>query len=149
MAAKILPSEYETLKACFATLFPLVAPPVALPPEKYPVAVLEGMEVTNPAQARKGLEMALNDIVEMASSWSPEKVRPVDEKLASAGLITLSQLRARFSRKFTAIVKRGSIRNHVEYYLVRSVIDGGAADAGEVGGLMKLLDEFESRGITG
>ena len=141
----ITSKEYELLKPCFAALFQLVLPKVDLPADKQPMAVLEAMEKSAPGNALKGLKMALNDMVEATLSWPHEKVVEVDRRFAAAGLLTLSELRQRYSRVYAKVLKRGKVNNMEEYYLVKGVLDGASLDSEESEKLTRILTSFENQ----
>ena len=83
--------------------------------------------------------MAINDIVEMTSDWTTERVDTVDIALKQIGLPTLTEVRGRFSKLVQRAVRRGSIRDEVEYYAVRN-----AAEFGEAEQLWQLLSAYEN-----
>ena len=87
------------------------------------VAALEGFEARSMAMARKGLAMAVGDIVEMTSDLSTQKVAAADAALRAEGIVTLTEVRARFWSKIRSIRKRGSVRNEAEYYALRNLVD--------------------------
>ncbi len=89
--------------------------------------------------------MAINDCIEMAARWPAEKIAAVDAELRANGLITLSTIRRRFSKRLHSILKRGRIRTEVEYYLVRGAIEDPAIAADEVTTMRNLLTAFETK----
>jgi hypothetical protein len=124
MAGSIKNEEYERLKASFEILFRLLEPNFdSLPNNIRPTTILTNMEKTSPAAARAGLQMAISDMVEMTTSWQPDRLFEVDKALSEKSLLTLSDLRARFSKKYAALLKRGVVRDIVEYYLLKGVRD--------------------------
>jgi len=100
----------------------------ALPEADRPIAVLERTERASMAKARAGLLMAVNDVVEMSLRWSPEEVAETDCAFRESGVPTLSEVRARYSRHLSRLLRRGSIRTDVEYYLAKGLFNG-ASDA--------------------
>ena len=144
--AAVQQDDYEELKRCFAALWPLVLPiPETLEPENYPMAVLERTEKISRKNAASGLAMALNDVIEMSMDWSADRVVEVDRQLSSSGLITLSELRRRYSRGYKRIVKRGRIKSFEEYYLIKGMADGNCPDEDELQKLVRLMDDFEGK----
>ena len=81
--------------------------------------------------ARSGLGMAINDTLEMSWDMPAEEVQAIDAEFKSEGILTLSELRRRYSRQFKALLKRGRIRNEVEYYLVTGIIASFTGNAKE------------------
>ena len=102
MKTKLLPNEYQSFKEFFRFFFEKYFPRALLTPEQHPIAVLETLEISSLSKARKGLEMALRDCVEMTNDWSPDQISAADADLNKNGLILLTELRDRFSRKRTS-----------------------------------------------
>lgn len=128
---KISESEYAGLKAFFVAWKNEFPPIASLPAEHHPVAVLNSMEKVSHSRARLGLGMAIGDILEESWRFSPARVAEIDAKFRSKGIIQISELRRRFSQKFQGILKRGKIRNEIEYYLVQGVLASFSANASE------------------
>ena len=123
---RLTSDEYLRLKRFFAVWDELVwpGPNSDLPPGKRPVAALAWLENVSLAKARLGLLEAVNDIVEMSLPWTSAQVAEIDEQLRDRGAPTLTEVRARHARKLDRVITRGSIRNEVEYYLAKGVLDG-------------------------
>jgi hypothetical protein len=144
---KISAAEYEPLKAFFAAWqerFPCLTD---LPAEHHPLAVLESMEQKSMSQARLGLGLAINDTLEDSWELSPAEVTAIDLVLAGRGIITLSELRRRYSRQFQGILKRGKIRDETEYYLVTGILasfTAGATDEERMK-LDEMVEAYEAR----
>ncbi len=64
----------------------------------------------------------MNDIVEQTRDWPAEACASLDEALNAAGIITLSEVIRRYASSYKGILKRGTIRNDTEYYLVNGVV---------------------------
>jgi hypothetical protein len=109
--------------------------------ESHPLRALD--VIHPPSLARKGLQMAINDIVEELAHAAPEHVARIDAHMAQRDAMTLSEARLRFSRDLRKIRKRGTIANENEYYLVRNAVD--FADESERDALWSLLGDFETR----
>jgi hypothetical protein len=75
------------------------------------------------SKALVGLRQAVNDAVEDLQDLNHKQVEILDSALRQAGIVTLTELRRRHSRKYKAILKRGSVRNETEYYMVKAVLD--------------------------
>ena len=99
------------------------------------------------SKALEGLRQAINDTIEDSQDLSPQAIQELDAALRSAGIISLIELRRRYSRKYKSIVRRGTIRNETEYYLIKGILDGctEALDATEVDQLGTLLSAYEQR----
>ena len=92
--------------------------------------------------ARKGLKMAINDIVEECADYDGTMTSALDAELERVDAMTLSEARAQFSRKLRAILKRGAICDEVEFYLMKNsepFLEGDNASASQ-----RMLDEFEN-----
>ena len=142
---KVSAEEYEALKGFYAYMSEkwLRAMP-AFAPEDWPMAVLVRQEERSMSLARKGLGMAIGDIIEMYDRAGPEQVNEFDRELGAAGLPTLSEVRARFSRRITGIMKRGKVRSETEYYALRNAVDSMPED--DAARAWQLLGEYELSG---
>ena len=67
--------------------------------------------------------MAINDIIEMTESWPVERVAVTDLSLQQNGLPSLTEMRGRFSKGVQRAIRRGSIKNDVEYHAVRNAVE--------------------------
>jgi hypothetical protein len=117
-----LKPEYIELKAFFAVFVDRFMQRPTLPAELQPLSVLEAQEKKAPSRALAGLRMAVNDCIDMSSDWPPDRVAALDADLCRDGILTLSQVRVRFWKKYAAVCKRGRISDEVEYYLVQNVL---------------------------
>jgi len=111
-------------------------------PEVDPIKHLDKIASASPANARKGLAMAINDSVDFAENWTADRVAAIDERLRDQGLPTLSDLRAVFSREVRRVVRRGRIASEVEYYAVRNAVERPSSDADR---LWQLLQSYEQQ----
>jgi len=112
-----------------------------LPPDKQPIASLEALEKKSMKMAFKGLRQAINDCVEMSLHFDHAEVEKLDSQLRSCGIVTLSELRRRYSKSYAKIIKRGQIKTETEYYLVRNVLYDPTEKVPEE---RKLLEELIS-----
>lgn len=89
--------------------------------------------------------MATNDILEQLGRIPSAQVGALDEAFRRAGLITLSELRPRYSSSFKKVVKRGRIQDDTEYYLLNGVVvdQSNDMDAAERAFLQRLLETYE------
>ncbi len=74
------------------------------------------------SKALQGTRQAVNDVVEDLSGLNAEGVKLLDEALQSAGVLTLSEVRRRYSAAYQRILRRGKIRTETEYYLVNGLV---------------------------
>jgi hypothetical protein len=111
-----------------------------------PSTVFNKHALKSPAGAQSGLFMAVNDCVEMSLGWKAERIREVDNELAALGALTLTEARAKFSKRLRRILDRKSIKSIDEYYLLKGVVDGGSLVGDSAAfELENLLFEFEER----
>ena len=143
--ATLQPAEYLELKAFLRFFSERYFNLSTLEPHLRPLAILEGTEREAPARAASGLRMAVNDCVEMSSHWPPQQVSSLDAELRPKGLVTLSQVRQRYWGRYAAVLKRGRIRNDVEYYVVQGVLADQALgmDINERERLQALASAYE------
>ncbi|KQW54156.1 hypothetical protein ASC92_22780 [Variovorax sp. Root411] len=100
------------------------------------------------SKALEGLRQAANDIIEDLSVRPATGVAALDEALRAAGLLTASEVRRRYASSYKRIMKRGSIRDDTEYYLVNGIVVdlGNATPDEERAMLQRLLDTYERAG---
>jgi hypothetical protein len=123
--SKPVSPEYVELKS-FLRTFLAQAKVGGLSPQSRAIARLEEMEQTTPARAFSGLRMAINDCIEMSAHWPAEMVSALDAELKSQSILTLSQVRQRYWSKYRSLLRRGRIRDDVEYYIVQAVLSDQA-----------------------
>ena len=85
------------------------------------------------------------DIIEELSDKQATGVAALDEALRASGLITASEVRRRYASAYKRILKRGTIRNDTEYYLINGIVvdlGNGISDEERVT-LQRLLDSYE------
>jgi hypothetical protein len=142
--------DYQLLKVFLDRHFEWYTPKYPTTPPGSPSQFLEKLEETSPANAKKGLQMAINDIVEDTSEWTPQQVAEADARFIAAGTFTLSEVRRRYSKKYLQILKRGVIQSKAEYYLVKGIVDGSGIEPGatESERLQAMLSDFESRFVA-
>lgn len=138
--------DYQLLKVFFDHHFDWYTPKYPATPPGPPSQFLENIEKTSLAQAKRGLQMAINDIVEETANWTPEAVAAADARFAAVGTFTLSEVRRRYSKQYLQILKRGVIRSETEYYLLKGIREGGSIEAGATEGqkIEALMAAFEA-----
>jgi hypothetical protein len=147
---KPLPEDYENLKKFLGFYLDWFLPKAGKP-EDHPLIFIAEVEKKSRANARRGLMMAISDFVEMSSDWTPEQVAAADKRFLENGVPSLSEIRAKYSKKYLQILKRGQIKSLQEYYLVKGVLDGGGIEpgAGEGEKLASMLASYELRVVAG
>ena len=136
--------EYAKLKDFFS--FYVQMRMEASPSEKPPRALgnVEALEKKSPRMAFQGLRQAINDCIEESWHFDPAKVANLDAELINRGIITLSELRRRYSSGYAKILKRGRITNDTEFYLIQNIINDPAEKSPEEHELLaKLLSDYE------
>jgi hypothetical protein len=141
---KAADSEYATMKAFLSFYTERYSNLENLPPEKRPIACLEILEKMGMKTAMRGLRQAINDCVEESFHFDPKEVEKLDSELRARGIVTLSELRRRYSKAYAKIKKRGQIKNENEYYLIRNVFGDLTEKSPEEWQLLeKMINEYE------
>lgn len=144
MVVEVTVDNYPELKQVFALVSSaLVEIPQNLDPEDEPMAVMERFEERSPSMARKGLAMALGDLMEMSETLSAKQCEAIDAALAERSLPTWSELRIQFSGKIAATMRRGKIRSETEYYALRNVVE--SIDNPDQETAWSILDDYEQK----
>jgi hypothetical protein len=138
-------AEYERMKRLLGIFFTdALGQPAGSPAN--PLNALATIQEKQPAAASKGLAMAINDIVEMSEGQTPDYVRTLDAHLTTQGAMTLSEARARFSKKLKVMLRRGTLRDETEYYLARNAVDWAMAE--DAARLQAMIGAFENAAVT-
>jgi hypothetical protein len=141
---KATDQEYATMKAFLSFYADRYFNLETLPPEKRPIACPEVLEKKGIKTAFRGLRMAINDCVEASFHFDHIEVEKLDSELRRLGIVTLSELRMRYSKGYARIKRRGQIKNKTEYYLVRNVLDDPAEKTSDERQLLeKMISEYE------
>lgn len=137
--------EYAKLKAFLSFYVDRYFSVDSLSPDKRPIASFEALEKKSMKLAFDGLRQAINDSVEMSLHFDREEVEKFDSQLRSRGIVTLSELRRRYSKSYAKIMKRGRIKNETEYHLIRNVLHDPTEKAAEERELLaKLISDYET-----
>jgi hypothetical protein len=137
------PGEYERMKAFLSFYSDRYFDLGSLPPDKTPIACLETLEKMSRKLAVTGLRQAVNDCIDRSQRFGHAEVANLDAELSARGILTLSELRRRYSRGYAKIMKRGRINNDGEYYLIRNVLDDPTEKTQDEHGLLqKLLSAY-------
>jgi hypothetical protein len=114
------------------------------PPEHHPIACLSVLEAMSKTMALNGLRQAIHDCIEASLRFDNAEVAILDSELRKHGIVTLSELRRRYSGAYARIAKRGRIRNETEYYLINNVLnDPTPKNDEERELLLNLIAEYE------
>jgi hypothetical protein len=145
---KISADDYEKFKLFIKVFYESYETQSYIKPEHHPLLELARIQKEHGlANAKRGLMMGINDMIEKTADWRPDQVAEANAKFSAAGTFTLSEIRQRYSKKYLQILKRGVIRSETDYYLLKGVLDGGGIEAGatESAQIQKILNEFESK----
>ncbi|HXP73211.1 MAG TPA: hypothetical protein VN823_03635 [Stellaceae bacterium] len=137
------PEEFEELRAFLGYFFEHRMGAQETPAKIHPVKVLDNLHRRSPAKAGQGLRMAIGDCIEMTRMWPPEDIMAFDAELNAHGLITLSAIQRRYSKRLQSVLKRQWIRSEVEYYLVRGAVEDPTLTRDEALIMRKLLTAYE------
>jgi len=91
--------DYDKLKKSLSFLFDQYAPSGLISPEANPIRVLERMEKERLTMARRGLAVAIADMIEATQDFSAAQIRAADTETQKLGAYTLSFLRSRLTRR--------------------------------------------------
>jgi hypothetical protein len=99
------------------------------------------------SKALAGLRQAIKDTIEETARLDADSVRRLDEALAERGIVTLSELRRRYWRKYRSLIDRGRIRSETEYYLAVGILNdmANAIAPEERARLQALVDSYETQ----
>ena len=82
--------------------------------------------------------------MERSFHFNHAEVESLDSELRKRGVVTLSELRRRYSKSYAKIIKRGQLKNETEYYLLRNVLfDPTEKTPDERKLLEKLISDYE------
>lgn len=79
------------------------------------------------SQLLSGLRQAANDTIESTQDFTPEQVAEIDASCQRQGVLTLSEIRRRYWRRYKAIIEKRCIRNDTDYYLAVGLLSDTAA----------------------
>ena len=91
-----------------------------------------------PGTPLRGLREADGDMLEMTAPMSAAEITNIEDLLREAGAPSLASVRLRYSKRLSAVLKRGEIRNDAEYRLVRA-----HAEQDDSGALWALVGRYD------
>jgi hypothetical protein len=94
-----------------------------LPTELRPETLLAKDEQEDPKRAIANVRTSVNRIVAQAYRWSASQIGRFEAELSENDIVSLAELRDRFQKEYKAIVKRGEIRDLVEYYMAKELVE--------------------------
>jgi hypothetical protein len=137
--------DYELMRAWLAYMAREAIPEELYSPEVDPIAHFDLLASRSQAKARDGLSMAINDFVELTDGWSHEQVAATDLSLQQNRLPTLTEVRARFSKLVQRAVRRGTIKDELEYYAARNAAELTEGDRKRLLPLLAAYEEHAER----
>lgn len=87
-----------------------------------PMAVLERHEQLSVKDAESALRMAVNNCLEISSSWPLVQVQSLDADMHAAGIPSLSRVRSSAWGRYAALLKRGALRSDDESVVAKGVL---------------------------
>ena len=96
--------------------------------------------------ARSGIRMALHDLLEMSRDLTAAQVREANNRMACAGLPTLTAMRERIWQTLSKVLKRRRCRTEAEYYFVVERVNsvGDELSPEDRRRLESIIADFES-----
>lgn len=115
--------DYDQSKLFYQVVVGVIFEPRHIEGDANPIRVLGRMEKEGRALAAKGLRLGISDAISQLRDERPEALSALSAKLEEPGAPSLEMIRAFLSKKWAAIVKRGSIETDEQFYLVRELVD--------------------------
>lgn len=115
--------EYAELKRFFEAFSTRYFPKNNLPADRQPLALLAVLEKAGQTAALRQLRQMVTDCIEMARALPEDEAHRFDVELAERGIVGLSTMRRRYSKRYRQILKRGEIRTEDEYRLMWPIAD--------------------------
>jgi hypothetical protein len=73
------------------------------------------------------------------------EIEKLDARFRGGGIVTLSELRRRYSKRYAKIKKPSQLENETEYYFLRNVLnDASAKTAEECQLLKKMVSRYDA-----
>jgi hypothetical protein len=116
-----------------------------IPPEVHPLKFVREMAKRAPRRALLGLKMAVADCIESSTHWHADRLKQADAALRDAGIVTLSEMRRRYWKRFSVIVERGRIPSDQEHRLVKGVTSDGTVPPEQSALLDQSMNDYEAR----
>ncbi|NII55171.1 hypothetical protein [Luteibacter sp. SG786] len=137
--------DYDQLKLFFQVVVGVIFDPRHIEGDANPIRVLGRMEKESRALAAKGLRLGISDAISMLRDERPETIAALSAKLEEAGAPSIEMIRAYLSKKWAAIVKRGSIETDEQFYLVRELVDDPGLTSMDRDRLNNMLEVYEAK----
>ena len=142
MNLKINDSNYEYYKSIFEIIVKHKGNinPLWKRPDVNPVNVLNSWEIQSKSLAKRGLKEGLRDSISSFKDFPKEFLQSLDEDLKKNDLPGVRILQSMVSDTVNKVLKRKSIKNLDEYYIVKEVVIDQASEINEQDRI--LLDQY-------
>jgi len=139
---KINDSNYEYYKSIFEIIVKHKGNinPLWKRPDVNPVNVLNSWEIQSKSLAKRGLKEGLRDSISSFKDFPKEFLQSLDEDLKKNDLPGVRILQSLVSDTVNKVLKRKSIKNLDEYYIVKEVVIDQASEINEQDRI--LLDQY-------
>jgi hypothetical protein len=91
--------DYEKVKKSLSFLVERYVPCELLTPKAHPIRVLERMEKQHMAMARRGIIIAIGDMIEATQDLSKRELHAADSEMQKVDAYTLSFLQSQLARR--------------------------------------------------
>lgn len=117
---------------------------ISLDDPVHPLNVISAADLS-PSELLSGLRQAVNDTVADSAPFNAEAIKVVDEACRASQVLTLSEVRRRYSAKYKRILKNKKISNQADYYLVSGVLNdmSGFIGQSERLELERIVSDYE------
>ncbi|MGN6091864.1 MAG: hypothetical protein ACTHOL_05895 [Luteibacter jiangsuensis] len=137
--------DYDQLKLFYQVVVGVIFEPRHIEGDANPIRVLGRMEKESRTLAAKGLRLGISDAISQLRDERPETIAALSAKLEEAGAPSIEMIRAYLSKKWAAIVKRGSIETDEQFYLVRELVDDPGLTTMHRDRLNHMLEVYEAK----
>jgi len=112
-----------------------------------PIDVLNGWEKKSKQLAKRGLKEGLRDTLSMIKEFPAELKNSIDQDLEKNKLPGLLKLQSVVKDTIGTVMKRGSIKNLDEYYIVKEIVIDQTSELSEQdrGRLFQFMGGFEQK----
>jgi len=145
---KVTDDNYDNYKRVFEVLWVFNAKFNKLDPNdaNSPLIFLADTEKKSKLLARRSLKSGLTDLIIMSMDLPFDIKKDIGDQLAIHGFSGLNQLISIVRDTLQKVLKRGKIRNHDEYYVLKELLDDSKSNISEAEKrqINALLDSFET-----
>ena len=113
-------AELESYVNFFATHVGKVSPDEKTHPSQF---LLSHVDKFTKSQLLQGLRQAANDTLEQCSDFNQKQIDVLDNACKESGVLTFTEIRRRFSKRYRVILRKQKISNETDYYLIADLIN--------------------------